>query len=472
MQWNRLRLDPQQENLPLNLRVSHTKYRFVCSCGGTKEISWASVLRGLSKSCGCLVKESRQNRIPSMVGRKFGRLLVITLDHQRNEGSYNGQSFWQCSCECGGMALVSTAHLNSGHTSSCGCYMREQATLANFKDIEGQRFGALTTTTVHGVGQGGKYQWNVTCDCGNTSVVYGDSLVQGLIKSCGCHRMGMMANSPATHIADFIRNEYHVPVEMEVPLSSLVPQFSRRHTVDIYVPSASLAIEYHGLIWHSERYLQGSKDADKFQWLQQGATRLLQIYQDEWNEKPDVVKALVRSMIQPRSGKRIKPVFAIHHETPFEARTFLDAYHYLGAASGGLTVTAHHGTQLVGVWVFMKREEGVILWHRASWNHEYKAWNPHEKALHLALPELRSMGFKRMVTFSDNRFHTGGLYGKLGFTFEEELKPDYSYTNGSVRKSKYALRVKAGMDEKSEAEAKGWYRIWDSGKKRFSLNIN
>jgi len=77
-----------------------------------------------------------------------------------------------------------------------------------------------------------------------------------------------------------------------------------------------------------------------------------------------------------------------------------------------------------------------------------------------------------MVTFSDNRFHTGGLYGKLGFTFEEELKPDYSYTNGSVRKSKYALRVKAGMDEKSEAEAKGWYRIWDSGKKRFSLNIN
>jgi hypothetical protein len=33
------------------------------------------------------------------------------------------------------------------------------------------------------------------------------------------------------------------------------------------------------------------------------------------------------------------------------------------------------------------------------------------------------------------------------------------------------MRVEAGRNEKLEAEAKGWYRIWDSGKKRYSLSL-
>jgi len=87
------------------------------------------------------------------------------------------------------------------------------------------------------------------------------------------------------------------------------------------------------------------------------------------------------------------------------------------------------------------------------------------------MPILKEMGFKRILTFSDNRFHTGEMYEKIGFKFEKELKPDYSYTNGKVRKSKYALRVKAGTDEIRSAAENGWYRIWDSGKKRYSITL-
>jgi hypothetical protein len=119
----------------------------------------------------------------------------------------------------------------------------------------------------------------------------------------------------------------------------------------------------------------------------------------------------------------------------------------------------------------MKREEGTVLWHRACWDHRYKTWNPHEKALNISIPLLKAMGFTRIITFSDNRFHTGNLYEKLGFVFEKNLDPEYSYTNGNSRVSKYTMRVEAGRNEKLEAEAKGWYRIWDSGKKRYSLSL-
>jgi len=89
----------------------------------------------------------------------------------------------------------------------------------------------------------------------------------------------------------------------------------------------------------------------------------------------------------------------------------------------------------------------------------------------MAMPILREMGFEKILTFSDNRFHTGEMYEKIGFKFEKELKPDYSYTDGKHRISKYALRVKSGINEEKNARDLGWYRIWDSGKKRFSLPL-
>jgi hypothetical protein len=238
-----------------------------------------------------------------------------------------------------------------------------------------------------------------------------------------------------------------------------------------------LAIEYHGLPWHSEKFNLGvsvKKDYKKYQLAQSRGDRLIQIYGDEWSDptKQEIIKAMLRDILAPEEKVRIKPTFkVITGCTPSNVKTFLDAHHYLGAASGCVTIVARHREAIVGAWVFMKRETGVVLWHRACWDRRYKSWNPHEKALKMALPLLKEMGFTRMVTFSDNRFHTGNLYEKLRFTFEKELKPDYSYMNNNVRKSKYALRVPAGVNEVEEAAKKGWYRIWDSGKKRYGLSI-
>jgi hypothetical protein len=81
------------------------------------------------------------------------------------------------------------------------------------------------------------------------------------------------------------------------------------------------------------------------------------------------------------------------------------------------------------------------------------------------------MGFNRIITFSDNRFHTGELYEKLGFLLEKELAPNYYYANRYERKSKYVFRVKAGGKELKEAKTKGWYRIWDSGKRRWGMLV-
>ena len=54
----------------------------------------------------------------------------------------------------------------------------------------------------------------------------------------------------------------------------------------------------------------------------------------------------------------------------------------------------------------------------------------------------------------------------------KELKPDYQYTNFRERKHKFNFRVPAGTNEQQEAASQGWYRIYDSGKKKWELNCD
>jgi hypothetical protein len=55
-----------------------------------------------------------------LIGSKFGRLTVISQN-----GHAGADRVWQCVCDCGLSATVSTEKLRSGNTRSCGCLKRD-----------------------------------------------------------------------------------------------------------------------------------------------------------------------------------------------------------------------------------------------------------------------------------------------------------------------------------------------------------
>lgn len=68
----------------------------------------------------------RNWRFEDLIGKVFGRLTVV------GEGSKKGKATrWQCSCACGGSALVSACDLKNSHTTSCGCAQKTAASKAN-----------------------------------------------------------------------------------------------------------------------------------------------------------------------------------------------------------------------------------------------------------------------------------------------------------------------------------------------------
>lgn len=94
-------------------------WKCVCDCGNeciktTHQL--VSVLNGEHKyiSCGC-----NRNRGESLVGRRFGRLVVI------EKASNKGRTTWRCKCDCGTEKIISREKLTTGHTCSCGCLESE-----------------------------------------------------------------------------------------------------------------------------------------------------------------------------------------------------------------------------------------------------------------------------------------------------------------------------------------------------------
>jgi hypothetical protein len=54
-------------------------------------------------------------------GKRYGRLVAIRF-HGKNE---RRKSLWLCRCDCGKEKIVNAGNLNSGNTTSCGCFNLE-----------------------------------------------------------------------------------------------------------------------------------------------------------------------------------------------------------------------------------------------------------------------------------------------------------------------------------------------------------
>ena len=60
-----------------------------------------------------------------LTGQRYGRLVVVGYAGTKQSGNQQ-KTMWLCKCDCGNEKVVSAGELQSGHTTSCGCYHKEQ----------------------------------------------------------------------------------------------------------------------------------------------------------------------------------------------------------------------------------------------------------------------------------------------------------------------------------------------------------
>lgn len=172
---------------PSVLPGGQKKKNYICECvicNNIRHLNAYKVTHNCYQSCNNC-KPHQQKTSTQMIGMKFGRLTVI--QRVDNYIQPNGQTkvMYKCICDCGNETIVSSSHLTSKHTTSCGCFHLEVMRELPIKDLTGQQFGKLTVIGKNEIKNGRQY-WNCKCACGKSTIASSASLTSKRKQSCGC----------------------------------------------------------------------------------------------------------------------------------------------------------------------------------------------------------------------------------------------------------------------------------------------
>lgn len=113
-----------------NDKFGKTRWLCQCDCGNQITVNGGSLLRGLTKSCGCYKKEQshiNNSTFINEIGNTYGKLTVLEQDTTID---IDGRAYWKCQCECGNIRSVQGKNLRNGSTLSCGCLKKSNGEFA------------------------------------------------------------------------------------------------------------------------------------------------------------------------------------------------------------------------------------------------------------------------------------------------------------------------------------------------------
>lgn len=250
-------------------------------------------------------------------------------------------------------------------------------------------------------------------------------------------------------------------------------KYSPRREFDIYIPSRGIAIEYNGLLWHSEMY-NATHVGDKVLDGMNIGVDLYVIWQDDWLMRKSIVKRWIRNLLgvtdEHRIGARTCQVETL---SSVDAYSFLDRWHIQGRSYGSIKIGLKHKNNLVAVMVLRKAPNGVLSLVRYATS----ALIPGGFTRLLSWVD-RNVDYTKMETFADLCSSRGRLYVGTGWTEVGVIPPDYSYTDFSVRRHKFNYRVsrfrdnpdlkfEEGLTERELATLNKLYRVYDAGKIKY-----
>ena len=262
--------------------------------------------------------------------------------------------------------------------------------------------------------------------------------------------------------------------------------FNDRHLgkeLDVYLPDHNLAIEYDGLMFHSEGNFihnkfngpEKSYHLKKTELCLENNIQLFHIFEGEDLD-------LWMSMINSKLGLNNK-IFArkciIKELKSKETEEFLNENHLQGFCQAKINVGLFYEDELVSVMTFSKprfnkkydyelirfcskRNHTIVGGASKLWKYFVNKYNPNS-----------------VITYANRRFSNGEIYKTLGFTFLEKTSPNYFYFKTQDRKlynrvkfQKHKLKDKLNTFDENLSEAENMFnndyrRIYDCGNLKF-----
>ena len=297
-----------------------------------------------------------------------------------------------------------------------------------------------------------------------------------LIQKHGCPKCSVNKSYAERELNDFIKSHYNGDI------IESYRGFDGQKEIDIFLPDINVGFEYNGLLWHSSKYKENNAMLDKLEKSESENIRLINIFEDEWNEKKDICKSRILNILgkSERIYARKCEIKEIGYN---ETKEFLNKNHIQGMVPSKYNISLWYNNEIVSIMTFgalrknlgyAKRENtfellrfcnkintNVIGGASKLFKYFVKTYNPQE-----------------IISYADRRWSQGNLYVKLGFNFISNTKPNYSYIDGKkqVRINRYNLRKNIlvekygcpqNVTEIEFCRSKGFYQVFDCGNKKY-----
>lgn len=265
---------------------------------------------------------------------------------------------------------------------------------------------------------------------------------QNHLRGKGCRKCANMSSSLEEFIESFLTDNNINFVKNDRSIIS--PK-----ELDFIIPDKKIAIECHGLYWHSfEKNQDKNRHLNKLNLSLDNGYKLIQIFEDEIIFKPKIVESRLKSIfgiIENKIYARKCVVKKINHK---ECNEFLSQNHIQGSDKSSERLGLFYNDKLVSVMTFSKVRRSLGNKHSTDWE-LVRFCNISNFSIIGAASKLfaffRETSLTRgdtVVSYADRRWSDGNLYYKLGFQLSHFSKPNYWYfkCNELIRYHRFSFR--------------------------------
>lgn len=231
--------------------------------------------------------------------------------------------------------------------------------------------------------------------------------------------------------------------------------------LDIYIPSRNIAIEFHGLYWHSE---EKGKDENyhlnKTKECENKNIKLIQIFEDEWLYKKEIVKnILLRGCVNNSTSV---PEYYIKEISKMDGNYFLNTYDLLGESySSDIFIGCFNQNILTSVMSFKIIENGIYIIDRFC---DGSICN----LGHLLAYFMRTYYWRKLFLNSDRRWFCEKDFVNYGFQLVEHLSPKHWFFKNGYKKRISEHTIENELNN-SQENIFNYLKIWDCGQTKFKL---
>lgn len=298
---------------------------------------------------------------------------------------------------------------------------------------------------------------------------------------CGGTKRQNFTSKQELEITDYIKS-----------LNVKIVQSHKLQTVeiDIFLPEYNIGIEYNGLYWHSE--LNGKTQnyhINKTIFANKFGIHLIQIFEDEWLYKSDIIKSKILNLLNKTPFKVYARKCIIKEITASQASEFMNINHLQGYANSNIKIGAFYNNQLISVMtlseprIALGKSKNSDFYELTRFANKlyysnvgiFSKFIKYIKNNYEYINEIHSFGDARYVNINNN------VYLKNDFKYTYTTKPNYWYMyRHQNRQHRYNFRKNIlksklpkfdnTLSEWENMQNNHYDRIWDCGNYKYILN--